>query len=86
MKLAYMFHDITCCITDCLVRQCTCGVEPVVEEVQGGAQEALREAAETEGTTLPDGRLVHYFLGIEEGEDGYVAQFLAEGGEDDADA
>jgi hypothetical protein len=81
-----MFHDITCCITDCLVRYCTRDVQPVIEEVDGGPEAALEEAAETEGTFLPDGRFVQLFLGIDEAENGYVAQFMTDGECDDADS
>lgn len=77
MKLALMFHDIGCCLTDCLVRQCTCEVEPVFEEVQGAPREVLLNAASREGRTLADGRYVWVFLGLEHSDDGgFAAQYL----------
>ncbi len=60
MRTAYLFHDDTCCLTDCLVRACTCGVAPVPgpEVPNEGTAEAV--AQELVGCIRDDGASVDW--------------------------
>ena len=55
MKTAYLFHSNRCCITDCLVRSCTCGVKPVAGQDATNASAALDFASECVGGELDGG-------------------------------
>lgn len=84
MKVHLVFHDPTCCFTDCLVRYCTCEAVPDVVEIDGPAEAALAHAYGFEFTELADGREVEALIRAEEDDEGrLVAEFMTSDRGDD---
>jgi hypothetical protein len=50
MKTAYLFHSDRCCLTDCLVRACTCKAAPEPGPDAPSEEAALDEGAKLVGT------------------------------------
>lgn len=61
MKTFHLFHPNTCCLTDCLVRYCTCGVAGVPGPDASDEDEALEHAATID--LAPDGRVIEFLSG-----------------------
>ena len=55
MKTAYLFHSDRCCLTDCLVRACTCRVVPEPGPDAPSEVAALDEGAKLVGSVRAGG-------------------------------
>jgi len=75
VRARLLYHTVTCCRFDCMVRSCTCKQAPVVVDYDGSLEEFLRGAALHTGDALEDGRTVDTFAYWEETPEGALAEF-----------
>lgn len=76
MKASLVYHSDTCCRFDCLVRHCTCQVEPVVVEVATDFADTVRQAAGFVGDVVGGDLVVEDLRYWEQTENGALLEFV----------
>lgn len=75
MKATLLYHTVTCCRFDCMVRHCTCRAVPVEVESDEPLQGVLQNAARSSGDLREDGRRVDRLAYWERTPEGVLLEF-----------